>query len=255
MSQMMQSMERVSYYQGAVQLADAHCHLDMLDDPKAAVNEAVANGVGIIITSGGSRKANEATTAIAKSLGVYGVVGIDPSFAVSDREYVDQSAGLIRKNMQLIGIGEIGLDASVLDRSGIGAQREVFARQIDIANELDIPAVIHSRGMIKEVIRLLDEHPANRAMFHFFEGDEAQARYLARKGHMISIPPRDDGRRKRVIKETDLSSMVAETDCPVAGRSPSDVKGVIASISSIKNIGFGEVAEQVSENVKGFFHI
>lgn len=253
--QVTQSIERVKYHQDVPSLADAHCHLDLFDDPATVVNEAISKGVSVIITSGGSRKGNEMTSNLAKGLNVYGVIGIDPTFAAVDHEYVEQSIDLIKKNVHLIGIGEIGLDAKVEDKAKPDIQKEVFMAQIDIANDLGIPVVVHSRGRMKEVIKIFDEHPADRAMFHFFEGDEDQARYLAKRGHMISIPPRESARMKRVIKEIDLTHIVAETDAPVAGKAPSDVRSVVELISSIKNIDFSEAAERVSDNVKGFFHI
>ncbi len=251
----MQSLERVRYISEAAHLSDAHCHLDLFPNPSDAVNEAFSQNVYTIITSGGSARGNEATSRIVKTLGVFGVVGIDPASAGSESGSVESYVAMIKSNPRLIGIGEVGLDSHVLEKSSIGVQRELFVRQIGIANELGVPVVIHSRGMISEVIKIVEEQKPERAMFHFFEGDLEQAKLLARKGYKISIPPRYSSRMKRIINEIDTGSMVAETDAPVAGKKPADVKEVLETISSIKKIDFNEVAEMISENVKAFFHI
>ncbi len=253
----MQYVERVKagYYNEAAELADAHCHLDLFDNPAEVVGEALSHGVKTIITSGGSVKGNESTSRIAKSLGVFGVVGIDPSSAGEGEAGVERYVALIKGNQRLVGIGEVGLDSHVESRFTVEAQRALFERQLAVAGSLGIPVVVHSRGMMAEVLKVLEKERPERVMFHFFEGDLEQARRAAKLGYLISVPPRDSTRMKRIINEIDIGSMVAETDAPVAGTRPTDVKGVVETISSIKQMDFSEVAAMISENVKAFFHI
>ncbi len=251
----MQSVEKVKYVRELAQLADAHCHLDLLSNPSEAVNEAFSKGIRTIITSGGSAKGNEATSKLVKVLSVFGVVGIDPSFAATEAKYVESYVEMIKSNPRLIGIGEIGLDSHVEEKNPPAIQKDLFVRQIGIANELEIPVVIHSRGRIAEVIKIVEEQRPGRAMFHFFEGDVEQAKELARKGYIISIPPRFSSRVKKIISEVDIRSLVAETDAPVAGKQPSDVREVVEAIASGKQMDFGDAADILSENVKALFHI
>lgn len=255
MAQALQSIEKIKYVQEVPPLTDTHCHLDLFQNAAAVVNDAFSHGVRTIITSGGSAKGNEATSKIVKILSVFGVVGIDPASSGAESEYIDSYVAMIKSNPRLVGIGEIGLDSHVEEKNPPEVQKSAFIRQIRIANELGVPVVIHSRGRMADVIKVTDEHKPEKAMFHFFEGDVEQARYLAGKGHMISIPPRYSSRMKRIINEIDLSSMVAETDAPVAGKTPSDIREVVEAISSIKKLEFGNVAEALSENAKVFFHI
>ncbi len=255
MSQVMQQVRRTTYLQDEIHISDAHCHLDLFEDPKRTIADAISAGVNLMITSGGSRKGNAATTAIANNGNVFGVVGIDPSSLPTDSAAIDEIVALIKGNQNIVGIGEIGLDAKEFQHTPLDKQAEAFVRQISIANDLDVPIVVHSRGAINEAMAIVEKHCLTRAMFHFFEGTEDDALRMAKLGNIISIPPRESSRRKRVINAIDITNIVTETDAPVAGKTPSDVKGVIEFVASTKKMEFGEVAERVSENIRSFFHI
>lgn len=242
-------------YSAETGLIDAHCHLDLFPNPEEVVNSAVANGIEAMITAGGSSKGNLASLKIAGHDRVFAVIGIDPLAAQTEFGLIDNLEEVMLTSRKIVGIGEIGLDAKVLDRVPIEVQRNAFGRQLDIAKVHDMPVVIHSRGMIGEVMKMLQERRVKKAMFHFFEGDERQAAELAGMGYLISIPPAESSKRKRVIKELDLSSMVFETDSPVVGKDPADVAKVVRLVADLKGFSFEEVALRAAQNVKGFFYI
>jgi len=183
------------------------------------------------------------------------VVGISPDFSSSQPDSVRGLKGLVKGSRSVVGIGEIGIDAKATDRASLETQRRVFSEQLDIAKDLDLPVVIHSRGAMDEIIHTLDEKGVRNAVFHFFEGDEAQAKRLSEMGHLISIPPVETGRRKRVIKNTSLNSIVAETDSPVVGKTPADVLDVCKGIAETKGASLEDVAEATTENIRRHFYI
>lgn len=250
MEQMTRTRQLVSY-----SLSDVHCHLDLCSNPKEAVEESRRRNVQIMITAGSDRKSNLKMQELTKYDGVFGVVGISPDFSSADNEFISEMPGLIKTNRRIIGIGEIGLDLKIAEKVGMEIQKKALMRQIDIANELELPIVVHSRGALDDVIKILKEKEVKRAVFHFFEGDEEKAKLLAKAGYLISIPPIESGRRKRIIKEIDLSSIAAETDSPVVGKIPADVAKVIDYISRLKNMGFEEAGEAVTETIKDYFYI
>lgn len=238
------------------EFSDAHCHLNLFADPLDAIARARGAGVGLMITSGGSAKDNLENARIADaSQGVFAVVGISPDFTGSESGAVVGLEALIKSSKKVVGIGEIGLDAKVVERSALDVQRSAFAAQLDLAKDLGIPVVIHSRGFLDEVARMLDERSMRNALFHFFDGDEAQAKALSEKGHLISIPPALTSKRKRVIKNISLSNIVVETDSPVVGRTPADVLDVCKAIAEIRGVSLEDVAAATTENIRRHFYI
>ena len=186
---------------------------------------------------------------------MFAVIGIGPDFAASDAGFAVEVEGLIKNSRKIVGIGEIGLDAKVAGKSPLAMQKEVFAKQVQAAKSMEMPAVIHSRGMFEETLKIIEDARLKRVMFHFFEGDEKQAAALAKKGYFISIPPVQTSKRKRIIKEVDLNSIVVETDSPIVGKKPSDVVGVCETVARIKGTSLDDVAEKTTENIRRLFNI
>lgn len=234
--------------------ADAHCHLELFDDPSSAVEEARKSGVGIIITAGSNASSNVKMLELAKG-GVYGVAGISPDFSVSEGRHIEELAELIKMNKNIIGIGEIGLDSTIIESVAMEKQKEAFEKQLEVAKLLEIPVVLHARKAIDQVIKILEEKEVEKAVFHFFEGNEEHARMAEKKGYLISIPPGESSRRKRVIKAIGLNSIVAETDSPAVGKSPADVVKVIQQIAELKRITLEEAGEQITKTIKEYFYI
>ena len=234
-------------------LADAHCHLELFQDPETVVKDAVFGGVGVIITAGGSKAASVEAIKIADGKNIFAVIGIDPENAAKDSDFIDDIAAFIRSEAKIVGIGEIGIDNKVMTNKQ--SQIEAFEKQINIAIELDIPVVIHSRGALNETIDIIRKSGIKKAMFHFFEGNSEDAVEVARLGFLISIPPVESSRRKRVIQAVGIESLVVETDSPVVGKSPLDVIKTAQWIAGIKGIGYDEVSAQMTKNVKNLFLI
>ncbi|MHB1829864.1 MAG: TatD family hydrolase [Candidatus Micrarchaeaceae archaeon] len=236
------------------ELVDAHCHLDAFPDPSTTIKDARFGGIRNMITAGGSKAASlEAIRIASSSEGVFAVIGIDPQNAKNDYGFVEEIGNLIKANGKVVGIGEIGIDNKVGAEKQL--QNEVFERQIEIAKALDVPIVVHSRQAIDEVVEIIKRHEVKKAMFHFFEGDEEKAKLLADMGYVISIPPIESQRRRRVINKIDIRNIAVETDSPVVGKSPLDVIRIVEWIAEIKGIPFSEASLRITQNVKRLFSI
>ncbi len=238
----------------AVAFSDAHCHLDLFDDAEKVIYDSRMRGVGIIITAGSNASSNVRMLELAKE-GVYGVVGISPDFSGSNYEQIAELMDLVKMNKNIIGIGEIGLDETILEAVGMERQVDAFTKQIAVAKELGFPVVVHARKAIGKVMEILEKEEVERAVFHFFEGDEEMAKRAERRGYIISMPPGESGRRKRVIKSIELSSIVAETDSPAVGKTPADVVDVVNYIATIKGLSLDETAERITKTIKEYFYI
>ena len=244
--------------QGNVQwqeYSDAHCHLNLFKDPIAVLGRAREKGVGLVITAGGSEKDSVESARLASVEQAFAVIGVGPDFAARDAGFVGSIERMIKENMKIVGIGEIGLDAKAAEKNGMELQKKVFEEQAAIAKRLDLPIVIHCRGMLEEVIGIIDCVGTRKVMFHFFDGDEKQAVEISGRGFFISIPPALTSKRKRVIKEVSLSSLVVETDSPVVGRAPDDVIEVCREIAGMKGVALEEVAAKTTENIRRLFSI
>ena len=234
--------------------SDSHCHLYMSDNPKKTLSEAKECKVGLLIDTAvdfeSSRKVVELEL---DHKSVLKVIGISPEAALYDCENIDKLQQLLEKNV--IGIGEIGLDSKIIDRVPIDKQRFCFEKQLDIAVKQNIPVVIHSRGMLKSVESILFEKGVKSAMFHFFEGNEDDAKRIEKNGYLISIPPLESSRFKRVIAAVDLESIVCETDFPAVGKTPCDVIKTIENIAKIKNKDITSIGDSITETIKDYFGV
>ncbi len=235
---------------------DAHCHLEMFDNPQVTVTESLENGLAAIITSGWSLKSSILSSELTSIDGVFASIGVGPE-EMPPEGYLEKLEGLAKHNSKIVAIGEIGLDAKAIEKISIDAQKELFISQLDLAESLHMPAVIHSRGdgMLHEIIKILEDKGTAKAMFHFFGGNEEDAKKLERDGYILSIPPLESSRLKRVIRTVDVESLVAETDAPFVGKKPTDSINVVRKISEFKGKGFEDVGFIIKQTIKDYFGI
>lgn len=238
------------------EMADAHCHIDLISDG-GIVAEAIRIGVRTIITDGVDTKSNMKSIELADNKHIFALLGIDPEHANVTKEELDFNIGLIRKNSKkLVGIGEIGLDyGRVVETVPIQKQKEVFGAFLDLAKELQMPVSIHSRDALGDVLEMLEERKMEMVHIHFFEGSVQQAKEVEKRNYMISVPPLQSGKRSKVIKEIAIDNIMAESDAPAVGSSPKDVERSIGIVSLAKKIDFNKAADLLTQNTKRFFKV
>ncbi|MDE1869185.1 MAG: TatD family hydrolase [Candidatus Micrarchaeota archaeon] len=239
------------------EMADAHCHLDLIDDP-AVIHAAVRYGVHTMVTNGIGTKSNMRALDLADNRHVFAAMGIDPETAMSaSEEEVDFNIGMIKSNAnKIVAIGEIGLDFKKTDDfKMVALQRTVFGKMLDLALSLDLPVCIHSRDAMDQVFEMLLEKEMERVHLHFFEGSVEQAKKAEKLGYMISIPPLLSSKRFRAAKEMALDNIMAESDAPAAGSTPKDTESAIRIVAEAKGISFEKAAEALTANTKRFFNI
>ena len=186
------------------------------------------------------------------------------------------------KDPKVVAIGECGLDYYHLDAESIDKQKKAFVAQIELANEIDKPIMLHVRDAYADALVLLKEHakvkgvvhlPAGRrGVVHFFTGTLPEAQGFLDFGFMISFagaitfPPKKDGTGSHsieVIKNVPLNMILTDTDSPYVApvpyrgkrNEPVYVKEIVKKIAEIKNLPEAEVAEVIVENAKRMFRI
>ncbi|MEM3827250.1 MAG: TatD family hydrolase [Candidatus Micrarchaeaceae archaeon] len=238
-----------------IELADSHCHLDMLDTE--SIKDSLEYGVSVMISNGGSTKSNLETLKIADKKHIFAAVGISPDYANIAEEEIAFNLELARSNREkLVAIGEVGLDLKIAKSfEEIAMQRTTFARFVDLAEELGIPVCVHSRNSMDEVLSILESKNAKKVQLHFFEGDTEQAKKAASLGYFISVPPVESSKRSRAIKDFPIEQIMAESDAPAAGAYPKDVERSVMIVAKAKGLEYEKAAEIIASNTKRFFNI
>lgn len=254
-------------------LIDSHVHLDdkrFDDDREYLIQNLKDNGVELVINIGADLQTSINSVALAQKYeNIYAVVGVHPHSA---KEVTDEVLDKIRElagQEKVVAIGEIGLDY-YYDNSPRDVQRRQFKAQLDLAKELDLPVVIHSREATQETFDIIKERVEDgglRGVLHAFSGSPEIAREYIKLGFLISIGGPLTFKNARVVKEVveqiSLEHMIIETDCPYLTpvpyrgkrNEPIFVKYVAKEIAKIKDIDVEEVIKVTNENTKRLFHI
>ncbi len=240
---------------------DFHCHLEhpaFAGGLKPVVGRAREAGVEIIVSAGSSPAANRAQLEIKKQFpgDVQVVLGISPH----DHETPNwrEELKFIRSHSsEIVGIGEIGLDLHHFGPQTMQAQEEVFVGQLELAEELSLPVVVHSRKAEQRVFELLAGFPSVKAMMHFFLLPKLAAE-AARRGWLVSLPTVKSQSKHKIALEVGLQQLACETDSPFGlgpGRQsePKDVVLAYEEIAASKKKEVDEVAQAIAGNAAKFF--
>lgn len=237
------------------QFADAHCHLDSC--------AGVLLPHALMVTCGVLHETNLRNLHIAQqNANVYLCAGISPQEAMRHKdikivlgEWEDAIAGQIADSGKLVAIGEIGLDYHwAKTEEDKHLQQECFVSQLQLAERLGLPAVIHSRDAESECLDIVRNFNLGY-MMHCFSGKASDALAAASHRGIISVPPVANRERKEFISQLPLEKLVAESDAPGIGKSPEAALESIKMIAGIRGMEFAAAQEQTLLNAISFFRI
>lgn len=200
---------------------DSHAHYDsaQFDGDRDEVLAALAeNGICGVIDVGCDLDSSLAAAELAENVpGFYAAVGYHPHEADSyTEEGMAQIAALTGKP-RVVAIGEIGLDYHY-DFSPREKQREVFEIQLQLAKELDLPVIIHSREATQDTLDILARYPGLQGVVHCFSGSAETAQILLKMGYHIGFTGVITYSNARKILEAcaavPADRLLFETDCP-----------------------------------------
>jgi TatD DNase family protein len=252
---------------------DTHAHLDL--DPfdkdlKEVIERASAKGVTYIVNVFLNPESyilkRDIFLAFKK---IYFTLGIHPHEADKvTPDTIDKMKDLFKKDMRLRAIGEIGLDfyRNYCDRE---VQIKGFKMQLELAKDMDLPVVIHSRDAEEETLRILKDmgFKDHSLLWHCFTKGMDLAEKILKMGWMVSIPGPVTFKNAKdlqvAVANIPLESMVVETDCPFLTphpfrgkrNEPSYVVYTARKIAEIKKISLPKAWEELSLNGKKFFKI
>jgi TatD DNase family protein len=250
-------------------LVDTHAHLDgdeFAADVAQVVERAAAAGVGAIVCAGQDEATSQKTLELcARFPALAPAVGVHPHLASSsgDLGWLDALARL----PHIVAIGECGLDYHY-DFSPRDVQRDVFARQLDLAAQLDLPVIIHCRESEDDILSLLRKHHATgrRAVVHCFTGSYEFGRTLVEEfdaylgiGGALTFAKADSLRD--AVARLPLEKLVLETDCPYMTPAPHRGKRNEPAylsltrdrLAQIRSLDADAVAAATTENARRLF--
>ena len=251
-----------------VQIIDTHAHITMLENPQAALDAAREASVIQIITVGTDLDSSLAAADLARDNDdVFYTVGLHPhdSEAANDNLW-PRLAALAQKGA--VAWGECGLDY-FRDYAPHDIQKAAFARQIELARQVELPLVIHSRDAHDDSLAMLKERNAQEigGVFHCFGGDEAVAREVLDLGFFISIPGTitfaKNQQLRDLVKLVPLDRLLIETDCPYLApvpkrgkeNQPAYLPHTLAALASALNKPADEVAKATTANARRLFKL
>jgi TatD DNase family protein len=253
-------------------LIDSHAHLDdkrFDGDRDRLIKSLKENGIELVINPGADLQSSIKAVSLAEKYeNIYAAVGVHPHSA---KEMDDSTVEILKSfthRDKVVAIGEIGLDY-YYDNSPRDIQRKRFIEQLNLAKEVDLPVIIHSREAAQETFDILKDAQDGtlEGVLHCYSGSVEMAKEYIKLGFYISIagPVTFKNSRilKEVAKEVPLDKLLIETDSPYLTpepyrgkrNEPIYVRYVAGTIAEAKGLEFAEIEKITSRNTKKLFRI
>ncbi|UCG45951.1 MAG: TatD family hydrolase [Candidatus Bathyarchaeota archaeon] len=252
-------------------LIDTHAHLQWASfnkDREKVIERAREAGVKRIVNIGFDIKGSQSAVRQAEShMGLYATVGVHPHNASQLGSVALNELKKLAESSKVVAIGEIGLDY-YRDLSPRDVQRRAFEAQLSLAEELDLPVVVHNREAHTETLNALsDFRGRGEIIMHCFSGSSGKAEEYIGLGFYLSFAGTVTFPNAHSLRETvarvDLGRMLIETDSPwlapqrVRGRrnEPAFLPFIAEEIAKLKGISIDELAKATTENANEVFQL
>ena len=254
-------------------LFDSHAHLNderFDEDREELISSLQEKGVDLVVNPGACIKTSIESVELANKYDfIYAAVGVHPhDVGELDETAIDTLRQLATENKKVVAIGEIGLDY-YYDNYPREVQKEWFIKQIELANELKLPIIIHDRDAHGDTFEIIKKYksPEIGCVLHCYSGNVELAREYVKMGCYISLSGtvtfKNNKKTKEVAREIPLDRLFIETDSPYMAptphrgkrNDPSLVQFVADTIAIEKGVSYETVCEATKENAKRFFGI
>lgn len=254
-------------------MIDTHCHLTfepLAEDVAGVLERSRQAGVTAWITVGtslvDSRKAVELA---GRHENLYASVGIHPHDAKDADGAAMAELKEIARGDRVVAIGETGLDFHY-NFSKQPDQKRVFAAHLEMAKELALPVIVHSRNAFEETLDILHGcgDGLKGVVFHCFSGSAEQARQLLARGYYISFTGVVTFKNAQIAREAaaavPMGRLMVETDCPymspepVRSRKPNEPALMVHTarfLAELKGLSIDEFAAKSTQTAVRFFHL
>lgn len=251
---------------------DTHAHYDdnAFDSDRDELLSSLAdNGIEAVVNIGASIPSTKNTLELMKKYPfVYGAVGVHPSESAGLNEQWMDWLGHAAKEDKVVAIGEIGLDYYWKEPEP-EVQKHWFVRQIELAREMELPIVVHSRDAARDTLDIIRAEHAGElgGVIHCFSYSVEMAREYLNLGFYLGIGGvltfSNAKKLKEVVAYMPMNRIVLETDCPYLAPVPNRGKRnsslnlpyVVDAVSQIKGVPAKEVIAVTTENAKRMYRL
>lgn len=249
---------------------DSHTHYDdeRFDLDRDDLLKKINQSVDYVINCGADLKSSRESINLANKFDfIFAAVGVHPENVKDIKQKdLDELEFLVKKNKKVKAIGEIGLD---FYQKGFSRDEQIyfFKKQLEIANKLNLPVIIHSREANQDTFEIIKSFAKTNGVIHCYSGDVKMALDYINLGFFIGIGGiitfKNAKKMLDVVKNISIENILLETDCPYLSPEPnrgkrndsSNLIYVAQKIAEIKNISLNEVAEKTKLNAKKLFNI
>ena len=255
-----------------MEFIDGHSHYndEQFDEEiEEVIKRTYENGITKIICAGYDIESSKKSLEISKKYDfIYSTCGISPNDVPDDINKIDEMIYEIEKilaNDKVIAVGEIGLDYH-WNTDNKEIQKEMFIKQIELANKYDLPIQIHTREATLDTVEILKNNPVNKkGMFHCCPLNQELVKEALKLGFYISfagpVTFKNSKNAEEIVKMVPLDRIIIETDSPYLAPEPkrgtrnecSNVKYIAEKIASYKEVSVEEVAKTTYSNLLELF--
>ena len=248
---------------------DTHCHLDILEStPEEAIIEAKQAGVQRMVTIAVDEPSLDFVSSTVQEFpAVYGSVGFHPHDASKlTKSLLQKIRQLAEEQHKLIAIGEIGLDYHYMN-SPAEIQQQAFRKQLQLAVELNLPVILHSREAETDTLNIMQEFPVpSHGVAHSFTSSIEMARTLVEMGWYLGINGivtfKNAEDLRKVVRWLPLDRLLLETDSPFLAptpfrgkpNKPAHIPAIATFIAELRGISLEQLSEQTSANAQRLFN-
>ena len=251
---------------------DTHAHYDdrqFEEDREELLGSMRENGVELIVDAGSDIASWDKIEQLTDRYPfIYGAIGVHPDeVGELDEEKMKRMEQLLARE-KMVAVGEIGLDYYWDKEPEIQAkQRYWFVRQLALAQQADLPVIIHSRDAAEDTMQIMKKAREDgiKGVIHCYSYSPEMAQEYVKMGYFIGVGGvvtfKNARKLVQTVEEIPLSAIVLETDCPYMAPEPHrgtrndsrNIPYVIEKIAKIKGISVEEVEETTRENAFALF--
>ena len=252
-------------------LFDTHAHMDdsCFDiDREQLLADLPKQGLALVMNPGCSLESSRNTDKLSRAYDyIYAAVGSHPDVADEVNEAVlEEYRMLCKQNPKIKAIGEIGLDYHYEDIPR-EIQQKAFRLQMELARELDLPVIVHEREAHEDGMKIVDEFPEVKGVFHCYSGSAEMAKELVKRGWYIGFTGvltfKNARKAVEVASSIPLDRIVLETDCPYMApepfrgkrNDPGKLYRMAEKLAQIRGLTVEEIEKITTENGKRLYRI
>ena len=265
-----------------MELFDSHAHYNdekFNENREDIIKQIYGFGVTKFINSGYDSNSSRQALELAKKYNyMYITCGISPNDIANTEEKILNQISEIEKlvveeveankeQSKIVGIGEIGLDYH-WNTENKELQKFAFIKQIELANKLKLPIVIHTREAVNDTIDIIKKHtPNKKGVFHCCPFNRELVKQGLNLGFYISFAGpttfKNSKNAEEIVNMVPLEKLLIETDSPYLAPEPKrgtindsrNVKYIAEKIAEFKGLTIEEVAKATYDNAKRIFEI